>query len=49
MLGDMQAIDAGFVGGGGEGEPLVEQCRKRAVRALHMIEQPDFHASSPST
>jgi hypothetical protein len=49
MLGDMQAIDAGFVGGGGKGEPLVEERRERAVRPLHMIEQPDLHASSPST
>ncbi len=45
----MQAIDAGVVGGGSEGEPLVEQGRERAVRPLDMIEQPDLHALSSST
>jgi hypothetical protein len=49
MLGDMQAIDAGFVGGGSEGEPLVEERRERAVCPLDMVEQADLHVSRPST
>jgi Homeodomain-like domain len=48
-LGDMQAIDAGFVGGRSEGEPLIEDRRERAVCPLDMVEQADLHVSRPST
>jgi acetaldehyde dehydrogenase (acetylating) len=43
VLGDVQAIDAGLVGGGREGEPLVERGRDRPVRAFDMIEKSDQH------
>ena len=47
VLGDMQAIDAGLVGGGGEFEALVERLRDRAIGgALDMIEDTDFHSDS---
>ncbi len=43
MLGDVQAIDAGLVGGGGEFQALVERGGDRTVRALDVIEDSDFH------
>ena len=43
VLGDVQAIDAGLVGGGGEFQALVERGGDRAIRALDMIEDSDFH------
>ena len=44
VLGDVQAIDAGLIGGGGEFEALVERLRDRAIGgALDMIEDTDFH------
>ena len=43
MLGDVQAIDAGLVGGGGEFQALVERGRDRTVRALDVIEDSDLH------
>ena len=46
MLGHVQAIDAGLVGGGGEFQPLVERGGDRTVRALDMIEDSDFHYCS---
>jgi hypothetical protein len=44
MLGHMQAIDAGVIGGGGERETLVERGRDRTIGALDMIEDTDFHS-----
>ena len=46
MLGHVQAIDAGLVGGLDEGEPLVEQGGERPLAVLDVVEQPDFHFSS---
>ena len=46
MLGDMQAIDAGRVGGFGELQPLVEQRRQRPFAILDVIEKSDFHGAS---
>ena len=46
MLGHVQAVDAGLVGGPGEGETFIEQRRQRPVSGLDMVEQPDFHFSS---
>src|SRR5438093_1037694 len=46
MLGHVQAIDAGFVGGLGEGDPLVEQGRERTIAMLDVVENPDFHDAS---
>src|SRR5947209_16407342 len=43
MLGHVQAIDARFVGGLGEGDPLVEQGRERTIAMLDVVENPDFH------
>ena len=46
MLGDMQAIEAGLVGGLDEVQPLVEQRRERPLAVLDVVEQSDFHFSS---
>ena len=46
MLGHMQAIDAGIVGGLREGEPLVEQGRQRTFAVLDVVEKSEFHESS---
>jgi hypothetical protein len=46
VLGDMQAIKAGFVGGGGEFNPLVEKLRDRPCAILNVIEKSDFHDAS---
>jgi hypothetical protein len=44
VLGDVQAVEAGGVGGRDEGEPLVELRRQGPVRrALEMVEKSDFH------
>src|SRR6185369_16422066 len=43
MLSDMQPVDAGFVGGGSELEALVEGGRDRAIGALDVIENSNFH------
>ena len=48
VLGDMQAIKAGFVGGGGEFNPLIEKLRDRPCAILNVIEKSDFHAIPPS-
>jgi hypothetical protein len=39
----VQAIDAGIVGGLGEGETLVEQGRERTLSVLDVVEESDFH------
>jgi hypothetical protein len=44
VLGDMQAIHAGRVSGGGKCQPLVERGGDRAIRAFDVIEKSDFHA-----
>src|SRR5207249_4243902 len=44
MLGDMQGVDAGLVGGGRESEALVERHRHRPISALDVIEDPDSHS-----
>ena len=46
VLGEMQAIEAGFVGGLDEFQPLVEQLRERPLAVLDVVEQSDFHFSS---
>ena len=46
MLGHVEAIDAGLVGGLDEGEPLDEQGGERPLAVLDVVEQPDFHFSS---
>src|SRR5262249_57114020 len=46
MLGDMQAIKAGLVGGGGEFNPLVEKLRDRPCAVLNVVEKSDFHDAS---
>src|SRR5262252_6815472 len=43
MLGHVQAIDAGLLGGLGEGEALVEQGGERTLPVLDVIEKSDFH------
>jgi len=43
MLRHVQAIDAGLVGGLGEGEALVEQGRERTLAMLDVVEKSDFH------
>src|SRR5262245_59618159 len=43
MLRHVQAIDAGFVGGLGEGETLVEQGGERTLPMLDVVEKSDFH------
>jgi hypothetical protein len=49
MLGDVQAIDTGGVGGFGKSQPFVKQPGQRPFAVLDVIEKPDFHgASSPS-
>ena len=49
VLGDVQAVDAGLVGGGGEFEALVERLRDRAIGgALDVIEDTDFHLFEPA-
>jgi hypothetical protein len=48
VLGDVQAVDAGLVGGSGEFKTLVERLRHRAVGgALDVIEYPNFHFFPP--
>ena len=46
VLGDMQAIDAGRVGGFGETQPLVEQRGQRPFAIFDVIEKSDFHDAS---
>ena len=46
MLGHVQAIDAGVVGGPREHEPFVEQGRERALAVLDVVEKSEFHGSS---
>ena len=46
VLGDMQAIKAGSVGGGGEFNPLVEKLCDRPCAILNVIEKSDFHDAS---
>ena len=48
MLGQMQAIEAGLVGGLDEGQPLVEQLRERPLAVLDVVEQSNFHFSRPA-
>jgi hypothetical protein len=43
MLRHMQAIDAGLVGGLGEGEPLVEERSERPLAMLDVVEKSDLH------
>jgi hypothetical protein len=43
MLGDMQAPDAGLVGGGGEAQPLIERGRHRPLGEFDVIENSNFH------
>src|SRR5499426_3797219 len=43
MLRHVQAIDAGFVGGLGEGETVVEQGGERTLPMLDVDEKSDFH------
>ena len=42
MLGHVQAIDAGVVGGLREYEPFVEQGRERTLAVLDVVESPNF-------
>ena len=46
MLGHVQAIDAGVVGGPREYEPFVEQGRERTLAGLDVVEKSEFHGSS---
>ncbi len=46
MLGHVIAIEPGRVGGGDERESLVILLGERAVRALDVVEESDFHVSS---
>jgi hypothetical protein len=43
MLGHMQAVESGLLGGDGEGQALIERGRDRAVRAFDVIEESDLH------
>ena len=43
VLGQMQAVEAGLVGGLDEIESLVEQGGERALTVLDVVEQSDFH------
>jgi hypothetical protein len=43
MLGEMQAIEAGCVGGLDEAKPLIEQGCHRTLAEFDVIEQSDFH------
>ncbi|MBN8937826.1 MAG: hypothetical protein J0I13_16430 [Rhizobiales bacterium] len=43
VLGEVQAIETGFVCGLDERQPLVEKLRQRPPAVFDMIEQPDFH------
>src|SRR3979411_1718903 len=45
VLGDVQAVDAGRLGGGGELQALVEELRERALAPLDVVEKSDFHGS----
>ena len=48
VLGHVQAVEPGRVGGCDELEPFVELGRERAVgRALQMVEESDFHVTLP--
>jgi len=38
MLGDVKAIETGFVGSSGECKPLVKEGRERTVAVFDMIE-----------
>jgi hypothetical protein len=44
MLGDMKALKASLVGGGGELDALVVKLRDRPRAVLNVIEKSDFHA-----
>jgi hypothetical protein len=46
MLGNLQTIKAGFVGGLREGQALVEELRHRPPRILDVIEKSNFHDDS---
>ena len=49
MLGHVIAIEPRFIGGGDEFQPLVELRCERAVVAVDVVEQSDFHElMSPS-
>ena len=43
MLGDVQAVNTGGIGGFDEFQPLVEQLRQRPVAMFDMIKQSDLH------
>jgi hypothetical protein len=46
VLGDMQAIEAGPVGGAGEFDALVVKLRYRPLAGFDMVEKSNFHDTS---
>jgi hypothetical protein len=46
MLGDMQAIEAGLVGGAGEFDAFVVKLRYRPLAGFDMVEKSNFHDAS---
>jgi hypothetical protein len=46
VLGDVVAKEAGLIGGGNEAQAFVKLRCERAIVAVNMVEQSEFHLAS---